>query len=48
MGIAETHFNNIKGDGVGVVIIANVPVNCEHKQLEGRCVRTLQPVYIIV
>ncbi|VDO08937.1 unnamed protein product [Brugia timori] len=38
MKIAEMHLKGIKGDGLGVVIIGNTPVNCQHVAIHGRCV----------
>lgn len=38
MKIAEMHYKGIKGDGIGVVIIGNTPVNCQHVAIQSRCV----------
>ncbi|CAK9186657.1 unnamed protein product [Ilex paraguariensis] len=37
MKIAEFHNFNSKGVNVGVVIIGNSPVNCEHSEITQRC-----------
>lgn len=46
MKIAEFHNLNVKGEDMAVVIIGNSPVNCEHREINQRCVRSSESVFL--